>query len=224
MPIDVVCPGCKKRFAVSDKFAGKKGPCPKCKAVIQVPEKSEEVVVHGPDEFGPKDTKGRATLKPIARRETKFSPILTGAIVGAVLLVVFLAWMLRSEQPEDTSMVILAIGALVLGPPLALGGYTFLRDDELAPYSGTELLIRVAACSVVYAITWGLVAIVQFYLFDGDPLEVTHMLFVAPAMFGVGAFAAYLSLDLEWGTAAIHYGMYLLVTIALRLVMGLPAI
>jgi len=66
--------------------------------------------------------------------------------------------------------------------------------------------------------------VIQFYLFDGDPLEVTHMLFVAPAMFGVGAFAAYLSLDLEWGTAAIHYGMYLLVTIVLRLIMGLPAI
>lgn len=224
MSIEVVCPGCKKRFSVSDQFAGKKGPCPKCKTVIQVPEKADEVVVHGPDAFGPKDSTGRATLKPIERKETKFSPILTGAIVGAILLVVVLAWLLRSDNPDDTSMVILAIGAVILGPPLILGGYTFLRDDELAPLKGTELMIRVAGCSLAYAATWGLLAIVQFYVFEGDPLEVIHMAFLAPVMAGIGAFAAYASLDLEWGTAAIHYGMYLLVTIALRLIMGLPAL
>ena len=39
MPISVVCPGCKARFNVSDKFAGKKGPCPKCKTVLTVPRR-----------------------------------------------------------------------------------------------------------------------------------------------------------------------------------------
>jgi hypothetical protein len=37
MPIQVTCPGCKAQFNVSEKFAGKKGPCPKCKAVITIP-------------------------------------------------------------------------------------------------------------------------------------------------------------------------------------------
>ena len=43
MAITIVCPGCHKRFSVSDNFAGQSGPCPKCKTVIKIPEKSTEV-------------------------------------------------------------------------------------------------------------------------------------------------------------------------------------
>ena len=41
MSIIVVCPGCKKSFKVSDKYAGKSGACPNpdCKATIKVPRK-----------------------------------------------------------------------------------------------------------------------------------------------------------------------------------------
>lgn len=224
MPISVVCPGCKKRFTVSDQFAGKKGPCPKCKTIIQVPKKTEEVVVHGPDAFGPKDSSGKATLEPIKRKETKFSPLLAGAIVGLILLVVIVAWVLRPGEGESAPLILLAIGAVVLGPPLSLGGYTFLRDDELAPFRGIELLVRATACSLVYAATWGFVAIVKFYLFEGAPLEVWQMFFVVPIMAVMGTFAAHLGLEFEVGTSAIHYGLYLLVTIGLRLIMGIPAI
>ena len=35
MAIDVTCPSCHTRFQVSDKFAGKSGPCPKCKNTIR---------------------------------------------------------------------------------------------------------------------------------------------------------------------------------------------
>ena len=45
MPIQVTCPKCFTRFSVSEKFAGKKGPCPKCKSEITVPDVGEEVVV-----------------------------------------------------------------------------------------------------------------------------------------------------------------------------------
>jgi hypothetical protein len=37
MPIHVVCPICKAEFNVSDKFAGRQGPCPKCKSPIKIP-------------------------------------------------------------------------------------------------------------------------------------------------------------------------------------------
>src|SRR6187401_2984774 len=57
MAIDVTCASCKTRFQVSDKFAGKQGPCPKCKKIITVPTKKDEVVIHVP-ESGPKDSKG----------------------------------------------------------------------------------------------------------------------------------------------------------------------
>ncbi len=207
MPIPVVCPGCQKRFNVSDKFAGKKGPCPHCKTVIQVPEKGEEVVVHAPEDFGPKDTKGRAVLKPIARKETKVSPRLTAVILVTIVAVLAVAWMVRSPE-GDVPPWLLVLGAIALAPPLAWAGYTFLRDDELEPYSGKELSLRVAACSAVYALLWGLVALVTG---------------IAPVMIGIGTFAAFLSLDLEAGTAAVHCSLYLLVTVTLRLILGLPA-
>ena len=50
MPIPVICPGCKASFRVSDKFAGKTGPCPKCKTTIKIPEavpQTEQVVIKG---------------------------------------------------------------------------------------------------------------------------------------------------------------------------------
>ena len=82
MPISVVCSGCQARFNVSEKFAGKQGPCPKCKKVITIPDApAEEVTIHAPEAYahGGKDSKGRPTLKPIARVKTKLSPVL---IVG----------------------------------------------------------------------------------------------------------------------------------------------
>ncbi len=222
MPIPVVCPGCQKRFNVSDKFAGKKGPCPQCKTVIQVPEKGEEVVIHAPEGFGPKDATGRAVLKPIARKETKVSPLLTAVILVTIVAVLAVAWMFRSPE-GDVPIWLLTLGAIALAPPLAWAGYTFLRDDELEPYSGKELSLRVVACSAVYAALWGLVALVTGYVLGGDKVEVIHMVFIAPVMIGIGSFGAYISLDLEFGTAAVHCSLYLLVTVTLRLILGLSA-
>ncbi|MCY2992770.1 MAG: hypothetical protein NTY19_33550 [Planctomycetota bacterium] len=157
MAISVVCPSCKKRFSVHDKFAGKKGPCPKCKAIIQVPEKTEEVVVHVPDAFGPKGTTGRAVLKPVARADTKVSPVLTAIVIVASLAVLITAWLLRSPK-GDVSWLVLTVGALGLAPPLVWGGYAFLRDDELEAYRGRELLLRACICGLVYATVWGVAA------------------------------------------------------------------
>lgn len=43
MAIVVTCPGCNARFQVADKHGGKKGPCPKCKAVIPIPNPEPQV-------------------------------------------------------------------------------------------------------------------------------------------------------------------------------------
>ena len=63
MSIIVVCPGCLKSFKVSDKFAGKKGPCPNCKRTLQVPTKEQEVQVHAPEAFagGGKNASGNSS-------------------------------------------------------------------------------------------------------------------------------------------------------------------
>lgn len=222
MPISVVCPSCKARFSVSEKFAGKKGPCPKCKAVITVPEKmAEEVKVHEPEAFatGGKDSKGRPVLKPIARKDTKLSATNIAAIGAAVLTTLVIAFLLRFVADEVPLPMIVA-GLLVVSPPLAVAGYTFLRDDELEPYRARALAIRATLCGWGYAALWGAYwPLAANGIISGEPWQ---WLFVAPAFIGVGAGLGFACLDLDFGSAAMHYCFYLAATLLLRFAIGLP--
>lgn len=219
MPIDITCPGCRTRFKVSEKFAGQKGPCPKCKTVIQIPGKGEEVVVHAPQEYGPKDASGVAVLKPISREETKVTPIMVVGVISGIFIVLIAALLLRSL--EQVPAWVLGLGAFLLAPPLVWSGYAFLRDDELEPHRGRYLAVRVLVCSVVYALLWGVYAYVPKLAFNLDSLQLFHLLFAAPPIMIIGAFAAFASLDLDFGTGLIHYSFYLLVTVTLCFIMGL---
>src|SRR4026209_2147468 len=100
MAIDVVCQACKTRFQVSEKFAGKSGPCPKCKTTIKIPEKAQEVVIHAPEVSGPKDSKGQAVLKPIARVEPLLQTTQIIIIVASVVVVLMPAVILRMQPPD----------------------------------------------------------------------------------------------------------------------------
>lgn len=224
MAIDVLCPGCKARFKVSEKFAGKKGPCPKCKTQITIPEIAPEVTVHAPENFGPKGAAGRGVMQPIFREETKFSPAVAGGIGGAVAVVFLLALVLRFNVTDKFHfpVPILTLGAILLAPPLVYGGYTFLRNDELEPHTGQSLWTRIGVCSLIYAGIWGLVWALVMYLKLGDlskEIWFVACLFVPMVLAGAGA--AFVTLDLEYFTGVFHYGLYLLVTVLLRLVIGL---
>ncbi len=223
MAIQVICPGCHKRFQVSDKFAGQKGPCPSCKTIITVPRKEEEAVIHAPEEFGPKGATGRPTFKPIARADAKFSPTVAALVALAVIMTFLLAWFIgRGAGPEGPPAVVLTVGAVVLAPPLALAGYLFLRDDELEPYRGPSLWIRLLIVGAVYALLWGISGFwIKDYFLETDRFETYQLAIVLPLMIGIGALAAHAALDLDFSTAALHYGLYLLVTVLLRLTMGM---
>src|SRR5262245_13474966 len=196
MAIDVTCPNCHTRFQVSDKFAGKSGPCPKCKSTIKVPEKKDEVVIHAPEETGPKDSKGQAVLKPIARTEVRLAAPQIAIIVGSVLVVVIVALVLRLQfKGGDVPPLITILGAILLGPPLAFAGYTFLRDDELEPYRGQEVLLRALGCGLAFAAIWGAywLGFAYWYDFKALPVGQPNWQILAggvPAMIAVGAFAS----------------------------------
>jgi hypothetical protein len=228
MPIHVTCPGCLKRFSVADKFAGQKGPCPNCKKIITVPKKEEEVVIHAPEhsEAGAIGAGGRHVLKTYRRKDTKFQPLVFTGVVGFVLVALLVALVLRSTGDIETWL--LAAGAIVLGPPLAWAGYPFLRDQELEGYQGLDLVIRSAACGLVYALLWGLYMFVGAQLWGPDAfasgLEVYQLVIMVAAALGIGTFAAYVSLDLEPGSAFFHCALYFAVAVVLRLVAGLPAL
>ncbi len=225
MAIHVTCPGCHASFKVSDQFAGKEGPCPKCKKTITIPSRDEEVKVHAPEQFGPKGQGGQAVLKPIFREDAKFSPLMAGGIAVGVLGVLVIALMLRFsiEDKSEFPVFILACSAIFLAPPICYGGYMAMRGDDLAPHQGKDLWIRIGACSVAYAALWAVLAVVDSYVFEGEGISTEILFVVIPLMVVGGAGAAVVAFDLEFFNGLFHYGFYLLVTVLLRVIVGIPA-
>jgi hypothetical protein len=215
MPIIVVCPGCRKSFKVSEKFAGKSGACPKCKHPIKVPTAAEEVKVHAPAEFaeGGRGVEGKLALKPIERVETKLTPVRAVLMVGSALLVLLVTWA-GGKAGVFRNPLVDAGGLLLLSPVLVLAAYTFLRDDELEPYGGVALYIRAGLCALVYAILWGVIA----YLDNKGVLtsELYTWIFVASPILVAGSLTALASLDLDFGSSVFHFAFYMLITIVLR--------
>lgn len=227
MSIRVTCPGCHSRFNVSDKFAGKEGPCPKCKKKIQIPAKTDEVVIHAPEAAGPKDSKGRAVLKPIARKETKVTPLRLVIVIGLIGLAVGVAAMMRFsiENKFDFPMWILIVGAIAVAPASVIGAYTFLRDQELDAMRGNELWTRVAVCSAIYIGLWGVMLIVPFAanIEPGDSMQVPNGVSMG-IMIALGAFAAMLVMEFDYIIGLLHYGMYLAICLLLRWIAGVGAL
>ena len=226
MAISVVCRGCHVRFKVSDKFAGQTGACPKCKAPIQVPALKDEVVVHEPENYGPKNTSGRATLKPISRIETRLSPVVWTGILGACAIVLLTSFVMRFACKNDEGVVVLpqlikTVAVLVLGPPLVFAGYVFLRDDELEPHRGNSLYARVAVCSIIYAVLWLAYGYITNSLFQGSP-QLYELAILVPALVCAGGVASLACMELDFTTGAMHYGFYLFVIVGLSLLAGDP--
>ncbi|MBB76796.1 MAG: hypothetical protein CMJ75_20005 [Planctomycetaceae bacterium] len=224
MAIQVTCPGCKKRFEVSDKFAGQEGPCPSpnCKTKIKIPAAGETVVVHAPEMYGPKGATGKAILKPITRKEIRFSPLVAGGIGLSILLVVGAAIAIRMSGSTLSSPLLL-LGALILAPALSLAGYVVLRDNELEPFRGKELMIRMLPGTVVFPLLWILYFVVPGYLgLDQTGIEYTAIMI--PITLAIGGFASYCALDLNYMSSAMHYGLYLVATAALCFVMNVDVV
>lgn len=245
MAILVVCSKCKSRFQVSDKFAGQKGPCPKCKHEITIPDKSEEVKIHAPETFGPKGAGGRPVLKPIFREETKWNPLAAG-IVGGILAIAFIVALAVGmvshvkDPPKRDGTVVervdgvpvyvsLALGSLLVGGTLSYAGYTFLRDADTEPFRGQELWMRVGICAFCYALLWGGVWLVKLGLgLDlndmGTMSRIVWIVIFLAGMLAAGGGIGHLALEIEYGTGLLHFGLFLVVSVLLRLTMGLQAV
>ena len=220
MAIPVTCPSCLKRFNVSDKFAGKSGPCPNCKKKIRIPEKSEVVVIHAPDDAAPKDSKGRSILKPIRRTEVNLSMpvILATSLSTVVVFGIALGIGLSGGAPT----ALFAIGALLLAAPLVFVGYWFLHDDELGSYRGRELLIRCGVCSTVFACLWGLYAYLPGYLTGDAEIDGLQIAMLLPIMLAVGTIASVLVFELEVLQGLLLYAFYLAITLILAWLAAAP--
>jgi hypothetical protein len=220
MSIVVVCPGCGKRFKVNNKYAGKTGPCPNCKRPLKVPDKTEEVTIHVPEQFelGGRNANGQLLGKPIVWKETKFNIFSTAAVASAAVAILAAALMAGKLDLFALYPYLAPLGLTLISPLLALTAYTFLYNDELEPYQGMSLLIRATICGLLYALLWGVYVYLEHTVLSG---ELWNWAFLAPPFFIAGASIASLTLDLASGNAFFHYAFYLLVTIFLRWTAGL---
>jgi hypothetical protein len=209
MPIRVTCTKCHTRFNVSDKFAGKEGPCPKCKTKIRVPDQAEEVVIAAPKASGPLDSKGRPVLKPIRRKETILSGVQITLIIASIVgfLAAALVMRVMITDKADFPYWLLGLSAFAIAPALVYVAYAFLRNQELEPFRGQELWARVLICSAIYALAWMAMPLACF-AFD-DSYEIGSYVIAAVVMFGIGGVTGMFSLDLDYLMGTVHYGLYL---------------
>ncbi len=219
MSIRVTCPSCHTRFNVSEKFAGKEGPCPKCKKIIRVPDATEEVKVHE-REVGPKDSKGRAILKPIARQETKVSNVQMTLIIAGIVTFLVLALVMRLMiSPADFPQWLLMLSAIAIAPATAYAAYTFLRNQELGIIPRDELIKRIGVCSIVYALLWFAMPLAAFAF--NDQYEMGSWMVALAAMLGIGGATGMFSMDFDYLFGLIHYGLYLVVCLLGRIIAGI---
>jgi hypothetical protein len=229
MPINVTCPSCHTRFTVAEKYAGQQGPCPKCKSKITIPKLEDQVVIHAPvhSEAGAIGKGGQHVLKTFRRQDTKFQPLMFAVVSVAILATLMVALVMRGT-PDGQSWIALTVGAMLLGPPLAWAGYTFLRDPELEAYQGMNLAIRAILCGLTYALLWGVFIFIGRQWFGPDALakglEIWQMVILPVPVLAIATGAAYVAFDLEPATGFFHAALYYAVTILLRLVVGLSAV
>lgn len=220
MAIQVTCRECKTRFTVSDKFAGQKGPCPKCKKVIEIPKLEEQVQVHAPEQFGPKDSEGRSVLKPLESRATKLGAVQIVALAGAVVIAIAGAGGVRfaGVEADSTQMwVLLGVGAFLVAPVLSYAGYNVLRDSELEAYRGSELIMRIGISAIGFALLWVALPLVAFAV---DEYSFVPILIAVAVMLAAGAGISAGCMEFDYLTGLLHYGFYLAFCLGLRWIAG----
>ena len=217
MAIQVLCGSCKATFTVSDQFAGRTGPCPKCKKPITIPATPvKAVVIHEPEAPSTTSTAtGRAPTAPLKRTDRPVSALQWTLVgVGTVLAVVAAA-VARVQWDRDPPAWFLLAGAVILAIPCARLGYAAIRDRELQPYRGRSLLLRTLICAAVYVALW----VARGYL--PAEIEMWEWLYYAPVFIAVGAFAAFACFDFDSGSAIAHFSLFLMVSAALRWLAGI---
>lgn len=155
MAITVICPGCMTRFQVGDQFAGKKGPCPKCGTIIEIPK--EKLVIHAPEDItsGGKQIPGGSTLRPYLQRRFILSLQRMFVALAGIAIIFAVAWLLGRWEACLAKNIVGIAGVFLIGMPLAAYGYMMIRDeDDLEILLGWELYKRAFWTSLGFAALW----------------------------------------------------------------------
>ena len=220
MPIPVICPGCNARFTVSDQFAGRTGPCPKCKQPITIPAAVvKTVTIHEPEApTAGSATGSRPPLAPIKRVDKPVTAVALAATAAGAVTTMLLAWLVGATfAPGKPPDWLLAVGGFLVAIPSAALGYAGVRDRELEPYRGRALLVRSLICAAVYAGLWCAKGILP----AEQTAEMWQWVYLGPLLFVPGVIAAMATFDLDQGRAVAHASLYAMFASMLRWLAGL---
>ena len=222
MPTHVTCTGCQKNFTVPDRFAGKRGPCPNCKTIILIPRLEDQVVIHDPEEAQAKAKghKDRSIFKPLRRESQGFSRLQMVVVGIGVLFILLIAILIRFnvDNKDEFPKTILVMGTLALAYPVSIGGYLFLRDEEMASFYRRPMFIRTGICAGVYCLMWAIYAFLTGFMDMPD----SPMLYAGIGIICLllGGIAPWATLDFNYTNGLLHCGFYVIVCVALCFVMG----
>ncbi len=212
MSIHVICPGCMTQFEVSDRFAGKKGPCPKCGHIIEIPK--QNVTIVSPDELvvDGKKVQNPDHIRPIEQKSYSFtaSAILVNLSVLTAVLAVALVFHFVHFLPLAIPVGVALV--LAVAYPLMKYGYMTFRDpNDLEIFLGGQLGKKSILGAAVLLALWLVYELILYYLNPGG-MALAYL--VPVALFA--AFVPIVIFDMDFTDALAVAVVFLLAVILLR--------
>ena len=218
MPIHVICPGCLKRFQVSPRFAGLKGPCPSCGEIIEIPKTSVDIKDADATKPKPKGEE-RILTRPIERLELEFEPVYIKYGILGVFGILLLAFLIGCIPMYDIVRSLVGVlGLCLVAFPLTLFGYHILRDrNQIFAFDGEELYRRAGITAAGYGVLW---MVLEFFLTAMRVNAVMSCVYIA-IFAGLASFLACWFLELRNRDAFLHFCIFGIPVMILRFLMGL---
>lgn len=218
MAINVICPGCMTRFQVDDRFAGKKGPCPKCGHIIEIPK--EKLIIHAPEDItsGGKTVPGGSTLRPITQVRFIFNRSQLFLALLGIIAVCAAAFGLGFWENCLIKAIVGLVCTLLIGVPLTAYGYMMIREeDDLEILLGNELYKRSFFAALGFSFVW---AIFEGFVYSLNPGP-AFVIYLVPTMI-LGSIVGIYIYDTNGGKAALLFSLFVLCVLFLRGIMFTP--
>ncbi len=221
MAIDVICPGCHKRFQVSDQFAGKKGPCPACKTMIEIPKLEDVVVIHERERTA---SGVPAKLDSIRRKSTTAGKaelvLATGTLIGGLVLTMVGRIQLAEVDPNPAFLIKLLAGGL-LGISSSVLGHIVLRgQDDGSVYDRKTILVS-SAVGLAYTVAWRLqVLISDVVLVQDGNIILPGVVILAIAFTVISTFLPMFVFEFEFQEGLIHVALFICSLTVYSLILG----
>ena len=200
------------QFEVSDRFAGKKGPCPKCGHIIEIPKANVTIV--SPDELvvDGKKVQNPDHVRPIEQKSYSFTAsavIVNLAVLTAVLAVALVFHFVHA--PFLAVPVGIALVLAVAYPLMKYGYMTFRDPNDLEIFLGGQLGKKSILGAAVLLALWLVYELVLLYMNPGG-MALAYLIPVAV----FAAFVPVVIFDMDFSDSLAVAVVFLLAVILLR--------